>query len=147
MDDHHFKKEELKSAGKLSKKSMLTNFLKKCLYLARSGRPDIRWSVNKLARSITEWTRACDRLTTQVTTDNIVMRETRLSIVHWVYTKPQILLETLKSLRENLLYLRKSNICSHQLDVQATNVNITQFCRIGNHFVGCWIANGWITCS
>ena len=33
----------------------------KCLYLARIGRPDILWSVNKLARSITKWTMACDK--------------------------------------------------------------------------------------
>ena len=31
------------------------------LYLARIGRPDIQWSVNKLARSVTTWTQACDR--------------------------------------------------------------------------------------
>ena len=34
----------------------------KCLYLARFGRLDILWSVNKLARAVTKWTRACDRL-------------------------------------------------------------------------------------
>ena len=28
--------------------------------MARIGRPDILWLVNKLARSITEWTKACD---------------------------------------------------------------------------------------
>ena len=33
----------------------------KYLYLARIGRPDILWSVNKLARSITKWTKACDK--------------------------------------------------------------------------------------
>ena len=33
----------------------------KCLYLARIGRLDILWSVNKLARSITKWTKACDK--------------------------------------------------------------------------------------
>ena len=33
----------------------------KCLWLARIGRPDIPWSVNKLARSITKWTKACDK--------------------------------------------------------------------------------------
>ena len=32
----------------------------KCLHLARIGRPDILWSVNKLARSVTKWTKACD---------------------------------------------------------------------------------------
>ena len=39
---------------------MLSNFLK-CLYLARIGRPDILLSVNTLARSITKWTKACDK--------------------------------------------------------------------------------------
>ena len=29
--------------------------------MARIGRPDILWSVNKLARSVTTWTQACDR--------------------------------------------------------------------------------------
>ena len=33
----------------------------KCSYLARIGRPDILWSVNKLARLITKWTKACDK--------------------------------------------------------------------------------------
>ena len=31
------------------------------LYVARIGRPDILWSVNKLARSMTKWTKACDK--------------------------------------------------------------------------------------
>ena len=33
----------------------------KCLYLTRIGRLDILWSVNKFARAITKWTRACDK--------------------------------------------------------------------------------------
>ena len=33
--------------------------LSNCLEML--GRPDIPWSVNKLARSITKWTRACDK--------------------------------------------------------------------------------------
>ena len=33
----------------------------KCLFLARIGRPGILWSVNKLARSISKWTKACDK--------------------------------------------------------------------------------------
>ena len=33
----------------------------KYLYLAHIGRPDILWSVKKLARSITKWTKACDK--------------------------------------------------------------------------------------
>ena len=55
IDDHHFKEKELKSVGELSK--VCSQIVLKCLYLARIGRPDIRWSVNKLARSITKWAR------------------------------------------------------------------------------------------
>ena len=59
IDDHHFKEEETKSVGELS--STCSQIVLKCLYLARIGRPDILWSVNKLARSITKWTEACDK--------------------------------------------------------------------------------------
>ena len=59
IDDHHFKEKELKSVGELSKE--YSQIVLKCLYLARIGRSDIRWSVNKLARSITKWTKACDK--------------------------------------------------------------------------------------
>ena len=58
LDDHHFKKEELESVGELSK--VCSQIVLKCLYLARIGRPDVLWSVNKLARSVTKWTGACD---------------------------------------------------------------------------------------
>ena len=54
---HHFKKEQMKSVGEWSKVS--SQIVLKCLYLARIGRPGILWSVNKLARSITKWTKAC----------------------------------------------------------------------------------------
>ena len=59
IDDHHFKEEEPKSVGELS--NTCSQIVLKCLYLARIGRPDILWSVNKLARSITKWTKACDK--------------------------------------------------------------------------------------
>ena len=59
IDDHHFKEEEMKSVGELSKVCSL--IVLKCLYLARIGRPDILWSVNKLARTINKWTKACDK--------------------------------------------------------------------------------------
>ena len=60
IDDHNFKEEEeLKSMGDLSK--VCSRIVLKCLFLARIGRPDILWSVNKLARSITKWTKACDK--------------------------------------------------------------------------------------
>ena len=59
IDDHHFKEEETKSVAEFS--NTCSQIVLKCLYLARIGRPDILWSVNKLARSITKWTKACDK--------------------------------------------------------------------------------------
>ena len=59
IDDHHFKEEELKSVGELSQ--VCSHIVLQCMYLARNGRPDILWSVNKLAPSITKWTKACDK--------------------------------------------------------------------------------------
>ena len=59
IDDHHFKGEELKSVGELSQ--VCSQIVLKCSYLARMGRHAFLWSVNKLARSITKWTKACDK--------------------------------------------------------------------------------------
>ena len=42
-------------------KSVLSNCSEMLFFLERIGRPDILWSVNKLARSITKWTNACDK--------------------------------------------------------------------------------------
>ena len=53
------KRKSWKNEGALSE--FCSHIVPKCLYLARVGRPDILRSVNKLARSVTRWTQACDR--------------------------------------------------------------------------------------
>ena len=58
------RKKELESIGELSQ--VCSQIVLKCLYLARNGRPDTLWSVNKLARSVTKWTQACDRRLTRL---------------------------------------------------------------------------------
>ena len=55
MDDHQFtEEEEIGSVGELS--TVCSQFVMNSLSLARVGRPDLFWSVNKLARAITNWT-------------------------------------------------------------------------------------------
>ena len=41
------------------------------------------------------------------------------------------------NIMRNLVYFRKSNICSHKLDVQEANISVSQFYRIRNHFLRC----------
>ena len=59
IDDHQFKEEEMKSVGELS--HVCPQIVLKWLYLEIIGRPDILWSERKFARSITKWTKACDK--------------------------------------------------------------------------------------
>ena len=59
MDDHQFREEEIGSVGEMS--IVCSHIVLTCLYLACIGRPDVLWSVNKLARAITKWTSACDK--------------------------------------------------------------------------------------
>ena len=103
IDDHHFKEEEVKSVGEWSK--VCSQIVLKCLYLARIGRPDILWSVNKLSRSITKWTKACDKRSCDLIsyihhtceTNSIVMWETLPNNADWDCFKTPILQEILRS--------------------------------------------------
>ena len=67
IDDHHFKEKEMKSGGEMSQ--VCSSIVLKCLCLARIGRLDILWSVNKLGRSITKWTKACDKRLNRLISD------------------------------------------------------------------------------
>ena len=115
IDDHHFK-EEIKPVGELSK--VCSQIVLKCWNLARIGRPDILCSVNKLARSITKWTKACDKRLCRL-----------ISYIHQ-NTAKQCRLGTVSRLRFcrrswgfqiyirwNIVRFRKPYVCSNQLDV------------------------------
>ena len=159
IDDHHFK-EEMKSVGELSQ--VCSQIVLKCLHLTLIGRPDILWSVNKLARSITKWTKACDkRLNRLISYIYIHIHHTceYRQYCHVGNTAKQCRLglfqdsdfagdpEYSKSTSGGTLHFWKSFIRSNKLDVQETNFSFTQFNRIRNHFFGYWIEIGWFTCS
>ena len=63
----------MRSVGELSK---VCPQVVNCPYLARIGRLDNSWSVNKPAPAITKWTSACDKRSARlisVNSNNIVM--------------------------------------------------------------------------
>ena len=82
IDDHHFKEEEMKSVGELSQ--VCSQIVLKCFFLARIGRPDILWSVNKLAGTITKWTKACDKRLNKLISYIHHTCEYKNSIAMWV---------------------------------------------------------------
>ena len=126
------KKEETKSVGELS--HVCSHIVLKCLYLARIGRPDILWSVNKLARSITKWTKACDKRLNrwisyihhaceykQYCHVGNTAKQCRLGLFQDSDFAGD--LEDSKSTSgRNIVYFRKSYFCSNKLDVQETNM-------------------------
>ena len=63
----NFKDEEHGSVGELS--TIRSQFVVKCLYVTRIGRPDILWTVNKLARAVTKRTKFCDKRLSRLTFD------------------------------------------------------------------------------
>ena len=111
----------------------------KCLYLERIGRPDILWSVNKLARSVTMWTGACDKrlarlisyiFITEVTSDILSCGKTRVNIVDWVFSKTQILLATsggIFCVYGGRTFIPKSCMCKKQTSVSHSSTQSKSF--------------------
>ena len=59
LDYNQFKQEEFESVGAVSQ--VCSQNCLEMLVLGTNWRPDILWSVNKLARAVTKWIQACDR--------------------------------------------------------------------------------------
>ena len=133
LDDHQFKEDELETVGDLSK--VCSQIVLTYLYLARIGRPDILWSVKKLARAVTKWKKACNRrlaplisYRARVITGNVVPWEILQSIADWDCSRFPILLglEDSKSTTKGILCIFGSRtFVPIFLDVQETNFSFT----------------------
>ena len=137
LDDHHIKKEELESVGELSE--VCTQIVLKCWYFARIGRPDILWSVNKLARSATKWAQACDRRVASLS-----------SYIHRTRDHHQYCHVGNNAKQCRLGLFQDSDFAGDFEGPKSTSWEI--LCIFGSrtfvlHFAGCWTANGWIICS
>ena len=127
----------MKSVGELSQ--VCSQIVLKCSHLARIGRPDILWSVNKLARSNTKWTKACDKRLNRLISYihhtceykqccfvGNAAKQCRLGL----FQDSDLAGDVLKiHLRWNIVHFRKSYVSSNKLDVQETNFSFTQFNR------------------
>ena len=130
----------MKSVGELS--NTCSQIVLKCMYLASIGRHDFLWSVNKLSRSITKWTKACDKRLNRLISYIHHTCEYR-QYCHVGNTAKQCRLglfqdsdfagdlEDSKSTSGGTLCVFwTSYICSNKLDVQETNCCFSQFNRI-----------------
>ena len=142
IDDHHFKEEEMKSVGELSQ--VCSQIVLKCLYLARIGRPDNLWSVNKLARSITTWTKACDKRLNRLIIYIYIhhtcehkqychvgntAKQCRLGLFQ-ALTSREILKIRNPLLEEHCAFLEVIHLFRYVVDVQETDCRFAQFNRI-----------------
>ncbi len=59
IDDHIIPPEDFEAKGELS--NVAARIVLTVLFLARTGRPDLLWTVNTLARETTRWNVACDK--------------------------------------------------------------------------------------
>ena len=141
------KKKKMKSVGELS--TVCSQIVLKCLYLACIGRPDISWSVNKLVRAVTKWTKSCDRrlhrLISYISSHKwisavLLCRKHSTTMQTWIVSRLWFCRRPwgIKiNIRRCLVYFRKSHVCAIKLDVQETDFSFTQFYRSWNHFSRC----------
>ena len=139
LDDHQFTLERLEPVGELSE--VCSQMVLKCLYLARIGRPGILWSINKLARSVTKWTQACDKRLARLHTNHYHQ------YCHVGNTAQYCRLGLFKDSEfagdlEDSKSTSGGVFRSRQLDVQEANCCLAQFYRVWNHFSGCWRMDG-----
>ena len=100
------------------------------MYLARIGRPDILWSVNKLARAVTKWTRACDKRLARLISYIHHTSEFK-QYCHVGNTAQQCRLGLFQDSDFagdlNFVHVWKSHVRANKLDVQEANFCFAQF--------------------
>ena len=110
----------------------------KCLHLDRIGGPDVLQSVNKLARAVTKWTRACDKRLARLIFHFHACEYRQYCYVGNTAQQCRLglfqdsdfegdLEDSKVNFGWNSVHFRKPNICASKLDVQETNLSFTQF--------------------
>ena len=126
----------------------------RCLYLTRIESPDISWTVNKLARAITKWVRACDKRLVRLIScihftseynqcchvGNTAQKNQNMTVSRFWHCRKSGRFEI--DFRWNIVRVRKSHVCSNKLDVQETDMCVPQFNGCWNYFCGYGVTYG-----
>ena len=98
--------------------------------LACIGRLDILWSINKLVRAVTKWTKACDKRLPRLISyihhqcEYSTTMQNRIVSGFWFCRDPE---DSKSTSGEFLCFFWKSKICANMLDVQETDFCFTFF--------------------
>ena len=139
IDDPEFKEEEMGSVGELSK--VCSQIVLKSMYLERIGKLEILWSVNKVARAITKWTRVCDKHLARLISYiqhtcefkqychvGNTAQQCRLELFQ--DSDLQVILKTQSQHQVHSCAFSEVTRSCNKLDVQETDFSLTQFDRI-----------------
>ena len=142
------------------RRCLLTNCSDMSVCLVRIGEdPIFVWSVNKLSRAVTKWRKSCDkRLARLISYIHHACRIQATLFCDKHSTTMQIrivsrlwfcrrLWRLQVNIGRNSVYSRKSNNCTNKLDVQETDLGLTQFNRSRAHISWCRFTHGWNTSS
>ena len=135
IDDHQFKEEEIGICGELSKVCLAHRlFWNVFSWLVLVG-PNLLWSVDKLARAVTKWTEARDKLLARLISyihhtcefrKHSTTIQIRIVSRFWFCGKPRRLKI---NIRWTLMHFRKSHVRANKLDVQETEISLTKLNR------------------
>ena len=129
----NIKKKELANNGELPE--VCSHIVLKCLCLARIGRLDILSSVNKLARSVTNWTQGCDRRLARL-----------IPYIHQTNDFRQYC-HVGNTAHQCWLGLFQDSDFAGDLEDSKSTSGGTLCIFWKSYFSVCWIMHGWITCS
>ena len=132
---------EVGSVGELSK--VCSQIVRICLYLA--------WSVNKLLRAVTTWTSACDKRLARLISYTCHTSEWMQTVSscgkHCTTLQVGTLSRLEIDLRRTFVHIWKSYTRTNKLDVQETNISLTQFNGSWDYFSWCRFTHGWDSSS
>ena len=127
----NLKMKKMGSVGKLSK--FCSQIVLKWQYSARIGRPDLLWSVNKLARAVTKWTKACDKRWSRLISSTVCSQIVLKCIYFARIRRPDILWSVNKLARSITKWTKaRDKRLNRLISYIHHTCQYKQYCHVGN---------------